>query len=455
MDYISTRGRAPTSDFPTVILDGLAPDGGLYVPCRIPRFDAATLASLEGAGFAETAEVILAAFTGGTVDPASLRALLTRAYARFDHPAVAPLIEVAPRRWVLELFHGPTLAFKDHAMQILGPLIGHFLTKAERQAFVLCATSGDTGGAALAALEGVNNVRALVLYPKGGVSAFQEAQMQALSRPTRRVVAVEGSFDDCQRLVKQALADAALRDRYGLTAVNSVNWGRIAAQAVYYAHASLRLSRDRTPVDFAVPTGNFGNAYSGLIARRLGFPVGRILVATNENDALVRVAETGRLAPSQVLRTNTPAMDIQLASNFERMVFDLAADVQGIEAFLAGTPLEPQLRRALSDRLGFARVSQTATLARMKTLFMQTGYIADPHTALGLEAAAGIDPGPRQLVTLATAHPIKFAETVGQAIGLAPPVPRPLPQNATLAGGSIAATRSAVLAEIDATATLL
>jgi threonine synthase len=455
MDYVSTRGPAPAANFPQVILDGLAPDGGLYVPRALPRLDPAQIERLKGADFVETAGAVLTPFAAGTIAADKLRTILRGAYARFSHPAVAPLVEVAPRRWVMELFHGPTLAFKDHALQILGPLMGHFLAQADRRAFVLCATSGDTGGAALAALAGLDRVRALVLYPQGGVSAFQEAQMHALAGPTRRVVAVDGSFDDCQRLVKQALANASLRESYGLAAVNSVNWGRIAAQAVYYAHAALRLSRAGEPVDFAVPTGNFGNAYSGLIARRMGFPVGRILVATNDNDALVRVAEEGVLSPGGVVRTNTPAMDIQLASNFERMLFDLRPNHSGgppVAELLGGAPLPERMRRGLSDSLTFARVSQPATLARMQVLFDTTGYIADPHTALALEAAECIDAGPRQLVTLATAHPAKFAETVARAIGLSPPLAAARQLPASDPPPPIAARLAAVIAAITATA---
>lgn len=452
MDYISTRGQSPVADFASVITDGLAPDGGLYVPRAIPRLEAGVIRALEGATFARTAEAVLTPFTGGTIKASALRAILDQAYARFDHPSVAPLVEVAPRRWVLELFHGPTLAFKDHALQILGPLMGHFLSEGGRGAFVLCATSGDTGGAALAALAGVGNVRALVLYPEGGVSAFQEAQMHALTGPGRRVVAVEGSFDDCQWLVKQALGDPTLRDRYGLTAVNSVNWGRIAAQAVYYAHAALRLSRHGEPVDFAVPTGNFGNAYSGLIAQRMGFPVGRLLVATNENDILVRVAETGRLSPRPVVPTNTPAMDIQRPSNLERLLFDLSGDGASVAACLDGQDIPQATRAGLGGTMSFARVSQSATLARMRRLFHQTGYIADPHTALALDAAGSFDPGPRHLVTLATAHPAKFAETVVAAIGLVPPSGQPDPKPPACPVAPVPPTLSAVLGQIDATA---
>lgn len=453
MDFISTRGHAPPANFAKVILDGLAPDGGLYVPRVLPRLEPATLDRLRGADFVDTAMAILGHFSGETVEAETLRGILCCAYGRFSHPSVAPLVEVSPRRWVLELFHGPTLAFKDHAMQVLGPLMGHFLAEKGRRAFVLCATSGDTGGAALAALQGIASVRALVLYPMGGVSAFQEAQMHGLSGPTRRVVAVEGSFDDCQRLVKAALGDAGLREEYGLAAVNSVNWGRIAAQAVYYAHASLRLSHADEPVDFAVPTGNFGNAYAGLVARRMGFPVGRILVATNENDALVRAAETGRLSPARTVPTNTPAMDIQMASNFERILFDLSRHQAGgnisLAELMGGTPFPERMLTDLRQSLGFARVSQPATLARMKTLFDQTGYIADPHTALALEAAAGMESG-RHLVTLATAHPAKFAETVSQSIGHLPPLAQHHTPPPTRLPKPIAATTNTMLAQIAA-----
>jgi threonine synthase len=451
MEYLSTRGQSPAADFPTVILDGLAPDGGLYLPRVIPRLEYASIRALEGASFVQTAEAVLTPFAGGTIKAGALRAILDRAYARFDHPAVAPLVEAAPRRWVLELFHGPTLAFKDHALQILGPLIGHFLTEARREAFVLCATSGDTGGAALAALEGLSNLRGLVLYPKGGVSAFQEAQMHGLTGPGRRVVAVEGSFDDCQRLVKQALEDAALRDRYGLTAVNSINWGRIAAQAVYYAHAALRLSRNGEPVDFAVPTGNFGNAYSGLVAQRMGFPVGRLLVATNENDTLVRLAETGRLSPRPVVPTNTPAMDIQRPSNLERLLFDLSGDGASVGACLDGKDIPQAMLAGLDHGLSFARVNQSETLARMQRFFEETGYIADPHTSLALAAADSFDPGPRQLATLATAHPAKFAETVVATIGHVPQTGRSDPKPPAYPVAPIHPTLAAVLGQIDET----
>lgn len=453
MIYCSTRSPSIEADFRTAILSGLAPDGGLFVPRQVPRLDAATLARLEGASFLETALAVIGPFVGDSIDRQTLAALLHQAYAPFTHPSVAPLVDIAPRRWVLELFHGPTLAFKDHALQTLGALIGNFLDKGRQRPLVLCATSGDTGGAALSALARIESLRLLVLYPRGGVSAFQEAQMHALSGPSRRVRAVAGSFDDCQRLVKQAFADPGLRQRHSLMAVNSVNWGRIAAQAVYFAHAALRLARPGMPVDFAVPTGNFGNVYSGLLARRMGFPVGRLLVATNANDALVRLAETGALAPRPVIATNTPAMDIQIASNLERLLFDLTREQPvaggGVEPLMAGAALSEGVLADLRRTLEFARVSPSATEAQMRGLHDQTGYLADPHTALALAAVQGIARHDRQLVILSTAHPAKFAETVQRATGILPRVGPPHRSAAPLAPSVLPASYDALVAEID------
>lgn len=430
MIYVSTRNPSVCADFRTAVLSGLAPDGGLFVPTSVPHLGRQDLHRLQGADRTRLGEAILAPFAAETLSAEALGHILRESYASFSHPSVVPLVEVAPRRWILELFHGPSLAFKDHALQVLGRLLRHFLEEVGRKALVLCATSGDTGGAALSALRDVDAARALVLYPQGGVSTFQEAQMQDLSTPTRRVIAVAGSFDDCQRLVKGALRDRSLCEMYGLTAFNSVNWARIAAQAVYYADASLRLGQGDALVDFAVPTGNFGNAYSGLLARRMGFPVGRIHVATNENDALVRVAKTGQMDPASVVPTNTPAMDIQVPSNFERLLYELIDQDRsggtgtGVERFLAGTRLTSGMRTRLNGSLCFARVGQDAVIARMRTLFDRTGYVADPHTALAMEPTETVDTGGRHLVTLATAHPAKFAETVETALGFRPPLSR-------------------------------
>ncbi len=425
MMYVSTRDPATDVGFETAILNGLAPDGGLYVPKSVPRFAPADLERLAHMTFAQQATDIHAQFSGDALRSEILRTIVEDGYQQFRHESIAPLVEIAPGRWIMELFHGPTLAFKDHAMQYLVPLMGHLLEREGRSAFVLCATSGDTGGAALSALGRVQNIRALVLYPQGGVSMFQERQMQSLSRSGCRAVPVLGSFDDCQRLMKAVLARADLQQQFGLTAVNSVNWGRIAAQTVYYAHASLKLARPSAPVNFVVPTGNFGNAYAGVIAKRMGFPVGQLIVATNDNDVLVRALDTGVFQPEAAVPTNTPAMDIQAASNFERLIYDLDPS-QGKAAtsdFMQSLQnqgharLSEPLLKAVKDQITVERVSQRQTTDRMRHLFERTGYIADPHTAIGVEAADRHSSANGQTVVLATAHPAKFADTVENAIG--------------------------------------
>lgn len=421
MMYVSTRDPTSEVSFEAAILAGLAPDGGLYVPNSLPRFSSDDLERLADLSFAEQAVEIHAQLSGNTVP--ELKTIIEDGYRQFRHDSTAPLVEIARDQWVMELFHGPTLAFKDHALQFLVPLMAHLLERDNRSAIVLCATSGDTGSAALAALGRVKALRALVLYPDSGVSPFQERQMQSLSTDTCRAVPVSGSFDECQRLVKGLLVRSELTERFNLTAVNSVNWGRIAAQVVYYAHAALKLARPGQPVNFAVPTGNFGNAYAGLIAKRMGFAVGDMIVATNENDALVRAMETGVFEPATTVPTNTPAMDIQAASNFERLVFDLSATPAEALNFTqtllqhGRAKLPYGVQNALRADLRFACVSQSATIEQMRRLHAQTGYIADPHTAIGIEAATRYPNPGRQTVVLATAHPAKFAETVDAAIG--------------------------------------
>jgi len=309
-------------------------------------------------------------------------------------------------------------------------MLDHFLAERNREAFVLCATSGDTGGAALAALSGLDRVKALVLYPQNGVSDFQERQMLGLASEGCQVFAVEGTFDDCQRIVKTLLADRPFATRYALTAVNSVNWARIMAQTVYYAKAALMLGSEIEPVTFVVPTGNFGNAYAGVLARHMGFPVGPVVVATNENDTLVQALDNGVYAPKTVHATNTPAMDIQNPSNFERMIFDAdpAEDKHQAAAFFARlkqsgqAELSEALRLELSKTLGACRTSIRNTAAQIARTYRATGYVADPHTSLALAAAAGLEPRLGPTVVLSTAHPAKFAEIVTHACEEVPPV---------------------------------
>lgn len=421
MIYQSTRGSSPEVDFAQTILGGLAPDGGLYVPKSIPLFDASAQAELRGADLTRITCAIAARFAEASLTPGQVDQLLKDAFAGFTHPAITPLVEIGQRQWLLELFHGPTLAFKDVAMQVLAPLLGHFLGREDRTALILGATSGDTGGAAMAAFVGTPSVKSVFLYPHGGVSSFQAAQMQGLSNANHRAIAVNGSFDDCQRIVKSLLKRPDLRARLGLTAVNSVNWGRILAQSAYYARTALILGRADRPVDFVVPTGNFGNVYAGWIARRMGFPVGRLTLVVNENDSLQQVFQHGQLKRADVIRTNTPAIDIQIASNLERLVYDISpGDVAAIAtAMNDGTPvLLPQLATdAMRDCFDVIRVAQDRTLARIKSSHSATGQIVDPHTALAIEGAAMRPRSDRETVVLSTAHPIKFRENVESALG--------------------------------------
>jgi threonine synthase len=429
MRYISTRGLAPEADFETVIVEGLAPDGGLYVPTSVPQFSSAEMAALAGADLGAVTLAILGRFTGSSISDRQLTDLLSDCHAQFTHPQVTPLHPAGAGRWIMELFHGPTLAFKDLSMQVMAPLLGHFLQARGRNAFIIGATSGDTGGAALAAFAQCPDVHALFLYPDGGVSTYQESQMLALSDEKRRAVPVDGSFDDCQRLVKAMLSSSAARGAFRLTAVNSVNWGRILAQSAYFARTALTLADTGKPVHFVVPTGNYGNVYSGLLARRMGFPVGEIVLATNENDSLDRLVRTGTLQPRQVVRTNTPAIDIQLASNIERTLFDLsngdaAAKMRATMGDLAAgrrATLGHELRSALAATHQSISISAQDTLSEIAATYRQTGYLADPHTALAIAAANRVVLPPGDVVVLSTAHPIKFAETMVEALGSLPP----------------------------------
>jgi threonine synthase len=430
MDYFSTRGMAPAAGFATIILDGLAPDGGLYLPRNVPRFSARQIEALAGADMTALTIEIVQRFAGSTLDGDRVGALLGGCYRRFTQPAITPLVQTGPGRWIMELFHGPTLAFKDVAMQILAPLMGHFLDEQDRRAFIIGATSGDTGGAALAAFADVPGIGGLFLYPDGGVSPYQAAQMLALSGARMRAIPVDGSFDDCQRIVKSLLARPDLRDRHGLTAVNSVNFGRIIAQSIYYARAAMTLGRAGRPVHFVVPTGNFGNVYAGLLAKRMGFAVGELVVANNENDSLHRLVQTGAFEPRAVIGTNTPAMDIQIASNVERVLFDLAnhepsdfvRTIMGDLATRRSVALPPRMHRALQETLQSKRVSRAETLTALRAAYERTGYVADPHTALALAAADRATLPAGEVVVLSTAHPVKFAGTVKEALGTLPPM---------------------------------
>ena len=431
MRYISTRqsgGRGVS--FEHALLQGLAPDGGLYVPERWPALDSGALEGLRGRAYAEVAAAVMACFTGRAFARARLEAIAAESYAGFDHPATAPLVQLGPGLWLLELFHGPTLAFKDFALQMVARMLDDVLARRRRTATILAATSGDTGAAAIEAFRGRARVSVVVLHPAGRVSEMQRRQMTTAPEPNVHNVAVAGTFDDCQALVKALFADHVLREEIGLAAVNSINWARVAAQTAYYVYAALALGAPGRPISFAVPTGNFGNVYAGYAARRMGVPIERLVVATNRNDILARFFETGRYAKGTVQRTLSPSMDIQVASNFERLLADLAGrDGAAVQAWMAGLARDGAFTldgaRLTEARAYFsaARADDDACLAAIAEVWRTTGRTIDPHSAAGVHAARRHVSGTTPMVSLATAHPAKFPDAIERAIGVRPALP--------------------------------
>ena len=431
MRYVSTRRTdGGAVSFEQALLGGLAPDGGLYLPERWPRLDAGALDVLRDRPYPEVAAAVTALFTGDAFSREALLAMAAESYAGFDHPATAPLVQLAPDRWLLELFHGPTLAFKDFALQMLARMVDAALARRGRAATILAATSGDTGSAAIEAFRGLDRVSVVILHPAGRVSEVQRRQMTTTGAPNVHNAAVAGTFDDCQALVKAAFADRAFRAETGLAAVNSINWARIAAQAAYYVYAALALGAPARALSFVVPTGNFGNAYAGYVARRMGLPIERLVVATNENDILARFFATGVYAKGPVRRTLSPSMDIQVAGNFERLVADLhgrdGAAVAALMARLAADgafPVAPARLAAAQAVFTGARADDRQCLDAIAEAWRTCGRAIDPHTAAGLHAAGAHDAAAGPLVCLATAHPAKFPEAVERATGVRPALP--------------------------------
>ncbi len=429
MDYVSTRGSAPVLDFASVTLAGLASDGGLYVPRVWPVLSRDEIADLAGLDYVETAVRVCAPFVGDVLGEAELRALLGRAYASFSHAATVPLVQLDGQHWLLELFHGPTLAFKDVAMQALGQLFERFLSGSGRHLTVIGATSGDTGSAAINALAGVEGVEVFMLHPKGRVSDVQRRQMTTVLTPNVHNIAIEGSFDDAQALVKAMFNDAGFARRFPLSAVNSINWARLMLQIVYYFYAAVRLGAPERSVAFSVPTGNFGDVFAGYVASRMGLPIERLVVATNENDILHRALSAGDYSVGQVAPTSSPSMDIQVSSNFERLLFDLhgrdgaalAATMQGFETTRA-MAVPDAMRGEASALFASARVDVDSMAQTLRWAQDKCGQIIDPHTAIGL-AAAKRHVGAAPMVTLATAHPAKFRDAVERACGIRPALP--------------------------------
>ena len=429
MRYISTRGAAPILDFEEVTLAGLAADGGLYVPESWPTLSAAEIADLRGLSYVETALRVCRPFVGDALGEEELRGLLTQAYGSFSHAAVTPLKQLDERQWLLELFHGPTLAFKDVALQLLGLLFERFLSTRDEHLTVVGATSGDTGSAAIHALAGRAKVDIFMLHPQGRVSDVQRRQMTTVMAPNVYNIAVDGNFDDAQALVKAMFNDASFASRFRLSAVNSINWARLMAQVVYYFYAAVRLGAPERPVAFSVPTGNFGDVFAGYVAAKMGLPIARLVVATNVNDILHRALSSGDYSVGTVQPTAAPSMDIQVSSNFERLLFELhdrdgaklAKVMQGFEATKRLTLGNERAKAALFES---HRIDEDGMAMALRWAASEAGELIDPHTAIGLAAARAVDlPVDVPIVTLATAHPAKFRDAVERASGLRPSMP--------------------------------
>ncbi|MGB8601156.1 MAG: threonine synthase [Rhizomicrobium sp.] len=461
MHYVSTRGRAPHLSFADMLLAGLAPDGGLYLPNIWPRFSPEEIAAFAGQPYWKVSRTVLERLTGDSYADWELTADIKAAYAGFDDERIAPLTEIAPGLHLLELYHGPTLAFKDIALQILGKLFARSLKKKGGKACVLAATSGDTGSAAIAALGGLENIEVFVLHPKGRVSEVQRRQMTTSAFANVHNIAIEGTFDDAQSIVKALFAETDFAHKVSLTAVNSINFARIAAQTVYYFTAAAELGA--RPV-FVVPTGNFGDVFAGEAAMRMGLPVEKLVVATNANDIMARALNDGIYAAGAAQPTISPSMDIQVASNFERALYEASgrdaawtAEVFADFARTKSITLPPAVRDALAERYGAVRFDDAATLAAMARVKAETGKLIDPHTGVAMAAAYGLKPTTKSpVVVLSTAHPAKFAPAVVEATGENPELPQRLkgiltaPERCTV----LAADAGLVRAHIEATVVL-
>ena len=431
MRYVSTRGQAPVRDFSGVLLAGLAEDGGLYVPEAWPEFSPADWRALRGLPYPELAARVVHAFVGSAIPFATLQSLCRDAYAGFDHPAIAPLVQIETGLFVQELFHGPTLAFKDLAMQLLGRLFEHVLAERDKRITIVGATSGDTGSAAIEAFANRPRLDIVILHPEGRTSEVQRRQMTTVLAPNVGNIAVAGTFDDCQDLVKAMFADAPFRRELRLSAVNSINWARVAAQIPYYVAAALALGAPEHEVAFAVPTGNFGNVLAAWAARRMGLPIARLVVGSNRNDILCRFLASNDMSVQAVEPSLSPSMDIQVSSNFERLLFELlgrdgAATAATMLAFRSTgrMPVPPAAwQRARQLFHGF-RLDDAATIVEIRRLHAASGYLADPHSAIAVAAARTLPCGHGvPMVAMATAHPAKFPDAIQQAIGSRPPLP--------------------------------
>ena len=423
MKYISTRGGGEPQTFEQVLLTGLAPDGGLYVPTELPRIDATQMADWKNLSYVDLAVEVVAPFVGDELPRSELERIIAESYAEFDHPEIAPVTELGDNEYLLELYHGPTLAFKDFALQVLGRLLDHVLKKNDQRVVILGATSGDTGSAALEGCRHSDHVDIFILHPHQRVSEVQRRQMTTVTGDNVFNLAVEGNFDDCQRIVKAAFADQSFlpADRQ-LVAVNSINWARILMQIVYYFSAALKLGAPDKAVSFSVPTGNFGDIYAGYLAKHMGLPIDQLVVATNENDILHRFISNNDYSATQLSKTYSPSMDILVSSNFERYLFDMfGRDAKQLTDFMQrfgkeGLSVSEEQWRQVQAMFDSASVNDDKTCQVIAEVRQATGKLLDPHTAVGVESARIVRRSQDvPMVTLATAHPAKFGDAITAA----------------------------------------
>ncbi|MBV9562849.1 MAG: threonine synthase [Bradyrhizobium sp.] len=429
--YVSTRGEAPALGFCDVMLTGLARDGGLYVPETWPQLAGETIAGFFGRPYWEVAVDVVRPFVGGEISDADLGAMANEAYATFRHPAVVPLDQIGPRHFVLELFHGPTLAFKDVAMQLISRLMDHVLARRGERTTIVVATSGDTGGAAVEAFANLANVDLIVLFPHGRISEVQRRMMTTTAAANVHALAIEGTFDDCQALVKGMFNHHGFRDAVSLSGVNSINWARIVAQVVYYFTSAVALGAPARTVDFTVPTGNFGDIFAGFVAKRMGLPVRRLRIAANVNDILPRTLKTGHYEVREVHATTSPSMDIQVSSNFERLLFEASRrDAGAVRRLMeqlkqSGRFVLPDAMLAsIREEFDAGRADEAESAAAIRAAWREAGDLVDPHTAVALAVADRTDTDSRiPNIVLSTAHPAKFPDAVAAACGVRPQLP--------------------------------
>lgn len=430
MKYISTRGKAPTLNFTDTIMTGLASDGGLYLPEKFPQFSPDALRALRGQSYATIAKTILWPFIDNEIERTTFENIITESYAVFRHPAICPLQQTGPNEFILELFHGPTLAFKDVAMQFLARLMDYILTKKNKRATIIGATSGDTGGAAIQAFAGRENSDIFILFPKGHISSVQQRQITTNHSANVHAIAIQGNFDNCQALVKAMFNDHNFRQKTALSGINSINWARIMAQIVYYFSSALSLGAPDRSVSFTVPTGNFGDIFAGYVAARMGLPITQLVIATNDNDILHRALTSGTYEIRPTIHTTSPSMDIQVSSNFERLLFEscnrdsiwICNAMENLNQS-GWFNLDKKQLKNICTLFSAGKSSVTETTQTINSVYKESGYLVDPHTAVALKVAREKKQSPIPMIVLATAHPAKFPDAIQGACGINAPWP--------------------------------